>query len=175
MANSSYLNYSNEQRIFLIQPLTAETCQFFAETILKNHFEDFYNQANISKFECIGNSFFCSSYRDLEHISSCLNIFSKVELNFIIQDMTENLNSSKFTKIQLGKSVKRSRGVMNLITEFAKDFLILEDATELKSINEKEKSREKLKLKLKLKLAVKSEQFEMAAQIRDELLKFELL
>ena len=171
MASSNLYNYEQD-RIFLIQPLQVETCKFLAESILKNHNEDFYIQANASKFEAVGNSFFCSSRSDAERIATCLNRFSDKELSFIVLDITDSCKSSELTQMQLSQSVKMSGGVQNILKHYCTDLLILDDKTSLKGTCKESKERQVLKLKLKLKLAIHSEKYEVAAQIRDELKKY---
>ena len=85
------MKYYQKDRLFLIQSLSLETHQFLIKSILNNDCEDFYIQASVSKFEVVGNSFFCSSRTDAEGISICLNRFSDKELSFIILDITKKL------------------------------------------------------------------------------------
>ena len=171
MANNSYLKYSKDKRIFLVQPLTHDTCNFFALKILKEHHESFYNQANVTPFECIGNSFFCSSFRDSEHISNTLNIFSDIELSFLIFDVTDNLHTSETSKVVFSKTVNSSKGLMSLLQNFSKDILIIEDKKGLELSEDERINRKIKKLNLLLEKSLKDERFEIAAIIRDELIK----
>lgn len=176
MASKNISNYEGD-RIFLIQPLKVETCKFFAEGILNSHNEAFYQQAYISKFEAVGNSFFCTSCLDAEQISTCLNRFSDIELSFMIFDVTDSFESIQLAKIQLGEAVKTSLGIMELLAEYTEEQAIKEgnivDTDKFSAGLAKPliKRRNIVTLKLKLKLAIENERYEDAAKFRDEILK----
>ena len=176
MASENISNYEGD-RIFLIQPLKVETCKFFAEGILNSHNEAFYQQAYISKFEAVGNSFFCTSCLDAEQISTCLNRFSDIKLSFMIFDVTDSFESIQLAKIQLGEAVKTSLGIRELLAEYTQEQNMKAgniEATDKFSAGLAKpvmKKRKLVTLKLKLRLAIDNERYEDAARIRDEILK----
>lgn len=162
------IRYSDNKKVFLIQPLTAESYKFISENILKEKNAQFYKESNTSVLECIGNSFFCTSQRNAEYLSNTLRTCSDNSLSFMLIDVTNNLSSWETASIQLRESVSKSTGADNLMDNYCTGLMVLDDTTRKK--RKMTTKRKKLKLLLQLKLALKKELYERAAEIRDELI-----